>query len=144
VPNNYPPEFRRQMVDCELIDRRTFRTRSEAERAIFAYIEGFYNPRRRHSANSQLSPAEYERRHLHEQPRRRLCCRVAESPDVSTEPGATPRYNRLSVTLRANAAALAIGVRRGIRNLMPLALTLDDFARLRSPGRVSLRAGTAL
>ena len=49
---------------CELIDRRTFRTRSEAERAIFAYIEGFYNPRRRHSANSRLGPAEYERRHL--------------------------------------------------------------------------------
>jgi putative transposase len=49
-------------LECELIDRRTFRTRSEAERAIFAYIEGFYNPRRRHSANGQLSPAEYERR----------------------------------------------------------------------------------
>ncbi|GAA0986548.1 hypothetical protein GCM10009555_064220 [Acrocarpospora macrocephala] len=29
---------------------------------MFAYIEGFYNPRRRHSANGQLSPAEYERR----------------------------------------------------------------------------------
>ncbi|SPL90045.1 Mobile element protein [[Actinomadura] parvosata subsp. kistnae] len=30
---------------------------------MFSYIEGFYNPRRRHSANGQLSPAEYERRH---------------------------------------------------------------------------------
>ncbi|WP_329430884.1 IS3 family transposase [Streptosporangium sp. NBC_01495] len=50
-------------LECELIDRRTFRTRSEAERAVFAYIEGFYNPRRRHSANGQLSPTEYERRH---------------------------------------------------------------------------------
>ncbi|MGS2645036.1 IS3 family transposase [Streptosporangium sp. G12] len=49
-------------LECELIDRRTFHTRSEAERAVFAYIEGFYNPRRRHSANGQLSPAEYERR----------------------------------------------------------------------------------
>ncbi|AWS48610.1 hypothetical protein DKM19_22145 [Streptosporangium sp. 'caverna'] len=33
-------------------------------------MEGFYNPRRRHSANRQLSPAEYERRqalkHIHE------------------------------------------------------------------------------
>ncbi|MFJ2029963.1 hypothetical protein [Streptosporangium sp. NPDC087985] len=37
---------------------------SEAERAVFAYIEGFYNPRRRHFANGQLSPAEYERRHV--------------------------------------------------------------------------------
>ncbi|GAA0972358.1 hypothetical protein GCM10009555_025400 [Acrocarpospora macrocephala] len=50
-------------LECELIDRRSFRTRSEAERAVFSYIEGFYNPRRRHSANGQLSPAEYERRH---------------------------------------------------------------------------------
>ncbi|WP_433258694.1 IS3 family transposase [Streptosporangium sp. CA-135522] len=49
-------------LECELIDRRTFHTRSEAGRAVFAYIEGFYNPRRRHSANGQLSPAEYERR----------------------------------------------------------------------------------
>jgi putative transposase len=49
-------------LECELLDRRTFHTRSQAERAVFAYIEGFYNPRRRHSANGQLSPAEYERR----------------------------------------------------------------------------------
>jgi putative transposase len=49
-------------LECELIDRHTFRTRSEAERAVFGYIEGFYNRRRRHSANGQLSPAEYERR----------------------------------------------------------------------------------
>ena len=50
-------------LECELIDRRVFRTRSQTERAVFAYIEGFYNPRRRHSANGQLSPSEYERRH---------------------------------------------------------------------------------
>ncbi|GGK61165.1 transposase [Planomonospora parontospora subsp. parontospora] len=48
-------------LECELLDRRAFGTRSEAERAVFAYIEGFYNPRRRHSADGQLSPAEYER-----------------------------------------------------------------------------------
>jgi putative transposase len=48
-------------LECELIDRRTFRTRSEAERAVFGYIEGFYNTRRRHSANGYLSPADYER-----------------------------------------------------------------------------------
>lgn len=50
-------------LETELIDRTTFNTRHEAEQAVFAYIEGFYNPRRRHSANGQLSPAEYERRH---------------------------------------------------------------------------------
>lgn len=50
-------------LETELIDRTTFRTRHHAEQALFAYIEGFYNPRRRHSANGHLSPTEYERRH---------------------------------------------------------------------------------
>jgi putative transposase len=36
--------------------------RDEARRAIFDFIEGFCNPRRRHSALGYLSPAEYERR----------------------------------------------------------------------------------
>jgi putative transposase len=55
-------------LECELIDRCVFRTRSQAERAVFGYIEGFYNPRRRHSANGQLSPSEYERRHALKNP----------------------------------------------------------------------------
>ena len=32
--------------------------------AVFDFLEGFSNPRRRHSALAYLSPAEYERRHL--------------------------------------------------------------------------------
>ncbi len=50
-------------LETELIDRTTFHTRHAAEQALFAYVEGFYNPTRRHSANGQVSPAEYERRH---------------------------------------------------------------------------------
>ena len=50
-------------LETELIDRTRFSTRADAEREVFSYIEGFYNPWRRHSANGQLSPAEYERRH---------------------------------------------------------------------------------
>ena len=37
-------------VECELLDRRSFRTRSEAKRALFDFIEGWYNRHRRHSA----------------------------------------------------------------------------------------------
>ena len=48
--------------ECELIDRATFRTRREAELAIFDFIEGFYNNKRRHSSIGYLSPAEFERR----------------------------------------------------------------------------------
>jgi putative transposase len=53
-------------LETELIDRTSFRTRHHAEQAVFAYVEGFYSPRRRHSANGHLSPAEYERRHAAE------------------------------------------------------------------------------
>ncbi|RMD60606.1 hypothetical protein D6833_09440 [Candidatus Parcubacteria bacterium] len=31
-------------LECELLDRSTFRTRAEAECAIFEFIEGWYNP----------------------------------------------------------------------------------------------------
>ncbi len=37
-------------LECELLDRRTFETRDEARRAVFEYIEGWYNPQRRHSS----------------------------------------------------------------------------------------------
>ena len=49
-------------LECELIDRESSRNRTEARMAVFDFIEGFYNPRRRHSSCGQLSPAEYERR----------------------------------------------------------------------------------
>ncbi len=47
-------------LECELIDRRRFRSHSEARTAVFQFIEGFYNPSRRHSALGYLSPIEYE------------------------------------------------------------------------------------
>jgi putative transposase len=49
-------------LECELITPSRGRTRSEARMAVFEYLEGFYNPRRRHSALAYLSPAEYDRR----------------------------------------------------------------------------------
>jgi putative transposase len=50
-------------LECELIDRHRFRSHSEARMAIFQFIEGSYNPSRRHSALGYLSPIEYERKH---------------------------------------------------------------------------------
>ena len=47
--------------ECELIDRCRWATHAEARIAVFDYIEGFYNPRRRHSALGYLSPADFER-----------------------------------------------------------------------------------
>ena len=48
-------------LECELLDRVRFRSQSEARIAIFDFIEGFSNPRRRHSALGYLSPIEFER-----------------------------------------------------------------------------------
>ena len=48
-------------LECELLQRRSFRTKAEARMAIFTFIEGWYNPARRHSALGYKSPVEYER-----------------------------------------------------------------------------------
>jgi len=48
-------------LECELLDRRKFQTKTEARMACFEFIEGWYNPSRRHSALGYQSPANYER-----------------------------------------------------------------------------------
>jgi putative transposase len=48
-------------IKTELIYRNRFKTKDEARLAVFRYIEGFYNPVRRHSALGYKSPAEYEK-----------------------------------------------------------------------------------
>jgi putative transposase len=48
-------------LECELPARQTFRTHREARLARFAYIEGFYNTHRRHSALGYRAPAAFER-----------------------------------------------------------------------------------
>jgi putative transposase len=52
-------------LECELLDRRRFKTQIEARMAIFEFIEGWYNPQRRHSALDYLAPINYERNHQH-------------------------------------------------------------------------------
>ena len=48
-------------LECELLDRRKFPTQAEARMAIFEYIEGWYNPHRRHSRLDYRSPVNFER-----------------------------------------------------------------------------------
>jgi putative transposase len=50
-------------LECELLARRRFKTQVEAQTAVFEFMEGFYNRRRRHSSIGYFSPVEYERRH---------------------------------------------------------------------------------
>ena len=50
-------------LKIELIDRRRWPTRGEAEIALLSYIEGWYNPRRLQEALGWRSPLEYEAAH---------------------------------------------------------------------------------
>jgi hypothetical protein len=50
-------------IKKERIYRRSWPTRAAARTAVFEYIEGWYNPRRRHSTLAYLSPIEFERQH---------------------------------------------------------------------------------
>jgi putative transposase len=59
-------------LECELLDRRTFKTRIEARLAVFTWIEAWYNPRRRHSGLGRVSPAEFERKNTPAPERQRV------------------------------------------------------------------------
>ena len=50
-------------LERELLSRRRFHSQAEARMAVFEWIEGWYNPHRRHSSIGYRSPVNYERAH---------------------------------------------------------------------------------
>jgi putative transposase len=48
-------------IKNEYVNRHRFKTRDEARLGLFSFIEGFYNPHRRHSSLGYRSPMEYEK-----------------------------------------------------------------------------------
>jgi putative transposase len=48
-------------LKSEMVWRTVFQTRAEAKEAIGRYIDGFYNPVRRHSTLDYVSPVQFER-----------------------------------------------------------------------------------
>ena len=71
-------------LECELLARRRFPTKAEARMAIFEFIEGWYNPTRRHKGLGQISPIEFEKRHSakseHAVTHRPACSFACEAP----------------------------------------------------------------
>ncbi|GMU68020.1 MAG: putative transposase for insertion sequence element IS986/IS6110 [Steroidobacteraceae bacterium] len=50
-------------LEREVLNRRRFRSQAEARMALFEWIEGWYNPHRRHSGLGYRSPVNYEQAH---------------------------------------------------------------------------------
>jgi putative transposase len=49
-------------LECELLERHGIRSKAETRIAVFEWIEGWYNSRRRHSSLDYLSPNDFETR----------------------------------------------------------------------------------
>lgn len=98
-------------LECELLERRRFRSQAEAKMAVFEYLEGWYNPHRRHSALGYLSPVDFERRLL-----------------KSTPPPQTPVENAPSSPARPEVC-------RGVEGCHPLPHPLEIAARFPQPSR---------
>ena len=49
-------------LECELLVKHRFKNQREAALAVFHFIEGWYNPIRRHTSIGSISPMEFERR----------------------------------------------------------------------------------
>ena len=102
-------------VECELLKRHRFKSQAEARLAVFAFIEGFYNRRRRHSALGYLSPIDYERR-------QRAAGRSRPAPACGSTrgrqgqaPGRRKKRPPLTTAPRAGCARLRAGTEEGLR-----------------------------
>jgi putative transposase len=64
-------------LERELLNRRRFHSQAEAKMAVFEWIEGWYNRRRRHSSLGYRSPVNYERAHARSLASSQSFCRLA-------------------------------------------------------------------
>ena len=60
--DNAPMESFFHTLKTELVHHQKYATRADAKRDLFAFIEGFYNRMRLHSAIGYISPVEMERK----------------------------------------------------------------------------------
>jgi len=67
-------------LECELIDRCSWKNKTEARLAIFTWIESWYNPTRRHSELGYLSPNNFEKK-LNEENQITINCNPLSAKD---------------------------------------------------------------
>ena len=101
-------------LECELIDRRVWKTFAHARMEIFIWIEGWYNPRRRHSGIGQKSPMNFEKELAASQRRAAVdglpkgCFAPVDKPPQGPErgPSACPQASPLDNPAAKTATAL--------------------------------------
>ena len=105
----YAPEYRHQMVELVRAGRtpgelaREFECSAQAKREVFDFVEGWYNPGRRHSALGYLSPNDFERAAAGAQPAFAPCPKTRpEAPNHPPQGLPTPVHKETS-TLSALA-----------------------------------------
>jgi putative transposase len=69
-------------LERELLNRRRFKSQAEAKMAVFEWIEGWYNPHRRHSSLGYRSPVNYECAHQRSGEGTRSFCRLRRQAQV--------------------------------------------------------------
>ena len=111
-------------LECELLARSRFRTPAEARSAAFSFIEGFYNPRRRHSSIGYLSPIDYERQHQAVRVVAGAHQPAAVLAAVKDKPFGRPQQRpSLTATARGSRVSARVGteewLRRGPNQRMP-------------------------
>jgi transposase InsO family protein len=85
----------------ELLERHEWASRAEPGSAIFQWIEGFYDPRRRHSGFGYLSAIDFEKTAQHRRIRGKITNNnnpVRKSASSSTSPSASRFVNRPGVS----------------------------------------------
>ena len=112
-------------LESELLARRRFRSQAEAKMAAFGYVEGFYNPRRLHSALGCRSPIASEEDHA----------RAAQTTPTDQDPEPSARSGQTQ-TQSAHSNGFTGG--RG-QSAWPMAISnpwppIRTFARPSPPG----------
>jgi putative transposase len=103
-------------LECELLARHRFRTPAEAQSTVFAFIEGWYNPRRRHSSIGYRSPLDYERQH---QARQSIPTHTSlppcSRPSRTSPPGGPKKGPSLTAAARNSRTIVRVGTEEWLR-----------------------------
>ena len=81
-------------LECEVLEHTVLPTKSAARTALFSYIEGWYNPRRRHGSIIMMVPNAFEAK-----PRKIRKAKLKKATAFLTDYPPGPAVNKISHAL---------------------------------------------